>query len=73
MTTEQTKMEVERAQKLLEARGMDNWDTDPATGYTCTEITLVNRGDGGVIVCNRSYRAAMKALEQRSKMPKVKN
>jgi hypothetical protein len=62
MTTEQTKIEVERAQQLLAARGMDNWDIDPDTGYKYAEITLVNRGDGEIIVLNRSYRVAMKAL-----------
>lgn len=64
MTTEQTKMEVERAQKLLEARGMDNWETDPTNGYKYTDVTFINRGDGEIIVVNRAYRVAIKALEQ---------
>jgi hypothetical protein len=64
MTEAQTKAEVERAQKLLAARGMGDWRTDPETGTKYTEITMVNRGDGECVVLNCSYSVAKRVLEQ---------
>jgi hypothetical protein len=64
MTETQTKVEVERAQQLLAARGMDNWSTDPDTGNRYTEITMVHLGGTEYVVLNTSYSIAKQVLEE---------